>query len=139
MQTTKRKFFTLLSVALLAAFMAILFVTGATNAGARPQEITGERNHIVTLDQAVKYVQNYAAAPTFSIKGGYFDRGIFDKILAQTDCIGIRYYYGRKDDGSQVIVLTGVDSQGKDMTGGILGEDMIPCPPLCGQGSPLNR
>ena len=139
MQTTKRKFFTLLSAAVLSALVLFLFSTGATNVGARPQEITGANNHVITLDQATKYIDKYKAAPTYAIKGAYFDRSIFDKILAQTDCVGIRYYYGRKDDGSPCLVLVGVDSKGGDMTGGILGEDAVPCPPLCPPGSPLNR
>ena len=139
MQTSKRKFFTLLSAAVLTAFFVFLLAAGATNAGARPQEITGANNHVVTLEQATKFVKNYTAAPTFAVKGAYFDKGIFQKILAQTDCVGIRYYYGRKDDGAPCLVLVGVDSKGSDMTGGILGEDAVPCPPLCPPGSPLNR
>jgi len=137
MQTTKRKFFTLLSAAVLTALVVFLVATSATNAGARPQEITGANNHIITLDQAVKYVQNYAAAPKYAVKGGYFDRSIFDKILAQNGCIGVRCYYAQKDDGSPSLVLVGVDTQGKDMASGILGDDWVPCPPLCGIASPL--
>ncbi len=139
MQTRKGKFFTLLSAAVLTALVIFLLATGATSAGARPQEITGASNHIITLDQATKYIGNYSAAPAFAIKGAYFDRSIFDKILAQTDCIGVRYYYGRKDDGTPCLVLVGVDGRGDDLTGGILGEDAIPCPPLCPPGSPLNK
>lgn len=139
MPTSKRKFFTLLSAAVLTALVLFLFATGATNAGARPQEITGSNNHVITLTQATKYIQNYSAAPTYAIKGAYFDRSIFDKILAQTDCVGIRYYYGRKDDGTPCIVLVGVDSKGSDLTAGILGDDAIPCPPLCPPFSPLNK
>jgi hypothetical protein len=139
MQTSKRKFFTLLSAAVLMALAVFLFATGATNAGARPQEVTGANNHIITLDQATKMIQNYAAAPRYSVKGGYFDRSIFDKILAQKDCIGVRCYYAQKDDGSPSIVLVGVDSQGKDIAAGVLGDDWIPCPPMCGIASPLYK
>jgi hypothetical protein len=138
MQTSKR-LFTLLSVGLLTILLVLLGATGATPAGSQPQEYTGSTNHIVTLDQAVKFVSTYKLAPTFAVKGAYFDRSIFDKILAQKDCIGIRYYYGRKDDGTPCLVLVGVDSKGNDMTAGILGEDAILCPPLCPPASPLNQ
>lgn len=138
MQTRKR-FFTLLSLGILTALVVLLLSTGATTAGSQPQEYTGSTNHIVTLDQAVKFVSNYKAAPAFAVKGAYFDRSIFDKILAQTDCIGVRYYYGRKDDGTPCLVLVGVDSKGADITIGILGEDAILCPPMCPPASPLNK
>jgi hypothetical protein len=139
MQTSRRKLFTLLSAAVLTVLVVSLLATGATNAGARPQEITGASNHIITLDQATKYIKNYSVAPTYAIKGAYFDKSIFEKILAQTDCVGIRYYYGRKDDGTPCIVLVGVDSKGSDIAAGILGDDAIPCPPLCPPFSPLTK
>jgi hypothetical protein len=138
MQTKKRKFFTLIAVAVLSVLATLLLTTGAKSIETR-QEITGAYNHVVTLDQAIKYVDNYAKAPKLSIKGGYFDRSIFDKILAQSGCIGVRFYYGQKDDGSPTIVLVGVDSKNQDLVGGILGEDIIPCPPMCPMISPLNK
>lgn len=138
MQTTRRNFFTLLTVAILSALVTLALTSSVPNAAAR-QEITGANNHIITLEQAVKYVENYAKAPAYSVKGGYFDRGIFEKILAQDGCLGIRCYYGRNDAGAPVIVLVGVDKQNSDMTGGILGEEYIPCPPLCPSGSALYK
>jgi hypothetical protein len=97
-------------------------------------------NHVVTLDQAVRFIQNFKNSPTApSIKGAYFSRDIFDQILAQPGCSGIRYYHAKKDDGTATIVLAGVDGAGNDMTHGVLGETGWPCPPLCGAPNELNR
>ncbi len=103
-------------------------------------QYTGNENHLITFDQAVKYIQNfkqYPAAP--AVKGGYFGRNIFDKILAQGGAVGIRYYYAAKDNGSPTLVLVGVDSSGNDMVQGVLGEEQFPCPPLCGSTNQLSK
>lgn len=103
-------------------------------------QYTGNENHTITLDQAAKYVQNFKNNPTApAIKGGYFGRNIFEKILAQTGCVGIRYYYAKMDDGSPTLVLVGVDGNGHDMTQGVLGEVIIPCPPFCDSPNQLNK
>jgi hypothetical protein len=114
---------------------AIILSVNTVNA-----QYTGSENHVVTLAQAAKYIQNFKshpAAPT--IKGGYFARNIFDKILAQPGCIGIRYYYAALDDSSPTIVLVGVDRNGNDIDSGVIGEVIFPCPPYCGSPNELNK
>jgi hypothetical protein len=140
MKTRKSNFLTLTAVALLSSLVTLLLVFGTSSISARQQQLTGNENHLITLDQAVKYIQNYTfspAAPT--IKGALFARSAFDKILSQPGCIGIRYYYAKKDDGTATIVLVGVDSNGNDLTVGPMAEDPFPCPPFCGSPSPLNK
>ena len=103
-------------------------------------QIPAIQNHVVTLDQAVKYIQNYKKNPVApSTKGGYFGRNIFDKILAQQGVVGIRYYYAAKDDSTPTLVLVGVDSTGNDMEQGIIGEWTAQCPPICPQPNRLNK
>jgi len=140
MKTNTSKLFTLLAVALVSSLVTLLITLNVTTASARQdQQFTGNENHVITLDQAVKLVQNYQASPRVpSIKGGYFGRSIFDKILAQNGCVGVRFYYAQKDDGSSTIVLVGVDNLANDLTGGILGDIIWPCPPYCAT-SVLNK
>ena len=103
-------------------------------------QYTGSGNHVITIDQAAKFVQNFKQNPTApTIKGGYFDRNIFDKILAQQGVVGIRYYYAAKDDSTPTLVLVGVDSTGNDMEQGIIGEWTAQCPPICPQPNRLNK
>jgi hypothetical protein len=140
MSTAKSKFLTLVAVAVLSSVVTLFLVLGTNTLGARPQQLTGQENHAITIDQAAKYVQNFKNFPkTPAIKGGFFGRNIFEKILSQAGCIGIRYYYGQDDNGASNIVLVGVDMVGNDMTAGVLGEINIPCPPVCPAPNQLNR
>jgi hypothetical protein len=139
MKTNMSKVFTLLAVALVSSLATLVITMNVTTAGARQQQFTGSENHVIALDQAVKLVQNYQMSPRVpSIKGGYFGRSIFDKILSQSGCVGVRFYFAQKDDGSSTIVLVGVDNATNDMTSGILGDIILPCPPYCGT-SVLNK
>ena len=140
MKTKKWDFLTLMAVAIVSCVVTLFLVIGTNTLGARPQQFNGNENHTITLDQAVKYINNFKNFPkTPTIKGAYFGRNIFDKILSQPGCIGIRYYYAQKDDGSSNLVLVGVDGSGNDITVGILGDEAFPCPPYCGPPSQLNR
>jgi hypothetical protein len=64
-------------------------------------------------------------------RGGAFSRRIIDKILAQPGCIGIRFYYAQKDDGTPTVVLLGVSSAGADIATESEADAAIPCPPYC--------
>jgi hypothetical protein len=140
MQKHRPSFLIFAAVIVGGSALILLLVIAANSMDARQQQYTGNENHVITLDQAVKYVQNFTNNPTVpNIKDAYFGRNIFDKILAQPGCVGVRYYYGKKDDGSAAVILVGVDSGGNDLTQGILGDDAKPCPPWCPVASPLNR
>jgi hypothetical protein len=77
-----------------------------------------------------------------------FDRAIFDSILSQTGCVGMRIYSGLNPNLSLRSIIVGVDDQNKDMLpdnafaiggdGRSIGEDGQPCPPYCPPSSPLN-
>jgi len=140
MKTNKRKFLTLAAVAVVTSLATLVLVLGASGITARQQQVTGQEDHIITLEQATKYVENFKSFPTApTIKGGYFSKAAFDKILSQPGCVGIRYYYAKKDDGSATIVLVGIDASGNDLTYGPLADLSVPCPPYCGSPSPLNK
>jgi hypothetical protein len=140
MRTHKPNILTFMAVALVSSLVTLLLIFGPSSTAARQQQLTGNENHLITLDQAVKYVENFKSFPTTPlIKGAYFGKNIFDKILGQAGCVGIRYYYAKKDDGTATIVLVGVDSNGNDLTQGILAEEGLPCPPFCPSPNPLNR
>jgi hypothetical protein len=140
MQKIRLKFVTFTVVALVSSIALVFVVSVQSDARTHRLELARAGDHVVTLDQAVKLIQNFKFSPTApSIKGGYFTRDIFDKILAQPGCSGIRYYYAKKDDGSATIVLLGIDGGGNDMTSGILGDWTYPCPPYCGSPNQLNN
>jgi hypothetical protein len=63
-----------------------------------------------------------------------FPREVYERILAQPGCAGIRAYEARDEGGKRQTVLVGVDADGNDMTAGVLAEFAFPCPPYCGGG-----
>lgn len=60
------------------------------------------------------------------------------KILDQQSCVGLRCYFGTKDDRTPCLILVGVDADGNDLEGGPLVEDGLPCPPFCPSSSSLS-
>jgi len=99
-----------------------------------------QKDHTITLDQATSYVENFRFSPTApSIKALYFGREAFDKILAQSGVVGIRCYYAKNPDGTDGLVLVGVDAQGNDLMDGPFQDAGFPCPPFCGAPTPLNK
>ncbi len=105
----------------------------------------GAEKHEITVDEAKKLIQNRQKGLVVkawkgkvpAIKGGSFERAVFDKILSQPGCEKIRFYYAAEADGSPTVVLVGVDSTGKDMTLGAICEKGMPCPPYCDGASIL--
>ena len=140
MQKIRLKFVTLALAALVSSIALVFFISTHSDARTNRPEVASAGDHVITLDQAVKYIQSFKSSPTApTTKGGYFSRDIFDKILSQAGCSGIRYYYAKKDDGTATIVLVGVDGGGNDMTAGVLADLSWPCPPMCGAPNELNR
>lgn len=94
---------------------------------------TGNEQHQITTETALRYVSNYHTMSGEQLTAGYMGRNIFAKILTQEEAVGVRIYNARLDDGRPTYVVVGVDSDGNDLLAGVIGEDIIPCPPRCGK------
>ena len=117
------------------AFTLSLMICGSAFA---QNSQSGSTDQFISLDEAVKLTANFrAAAGPSAIKGGYFKKETIQAILDQPGCVGLRYYYGQKEDGTPVLILVGVDKNGNDLTDGLLAEFSTPCPPFCPENSPL--
>jgi len=93
-----------------------------------------QRDHRIALTAAATLTKRYRDQSPGAVHAGMFPRDVFDRILAQTGCAGIRIYYGRDDTGGLALVLVGIDANGNDMTAGELDEFQFPCPPYCDDG-----
>lgn len=92
-----------------------------------------ERNHKVSLAAAAALTKGYRdVAPKGSPLASLFPREVFERLLAQPGCAGIRIYHGRNDRREHELLLVGVDQAGDDMTTGELFDFGMPCPPYCG-------
>jgi hypothetical protein len=119
-------------------FLAI--ATLAIDASSYSQAIPPQ-NHQISLADAKRYIQNFRNNLTIdcSMKGGAFNREIFDRILAQPGCTAVRYYYAKTDNGTPTIVIVGVDTNGIDMESEVIGESSFPCPPICDTNGALSK
>lgn len=93
------------------------------------------KSHRIALAEAAAQARRF---PKGQHKGGLFLRKELDELLAQSGCAGLRFYYGRKADGQDSLILVGVDNEGNDMVQGVVLEDHFLCPPLCGNANALN-
>ncbi|HEY5407791.1 MAG TPA: hypothetical protein VIJ92_11920 [Ginsengibacter sp.] len=77
-----------------------------------------------------------------------FNRHAFEKLLAETDCAGIRIYYGMDEKLKVHAVLVGVNDSNEDIlpsqgnqpqsTIPVIVEEGQRCPDICPEKSPLN-
>ena|SRR5689334_23541974 len=93
------------------------------------------RRHKITLEEARSLVRR--GARPITTRGGHFPREVFEAILAQPNCAGIRFYYGTNTDGSPALVLVGIDATTADLTNGEIIDTHYPCPPFCDDNSAL--
>lgn len=98
-----------------------------------------KNNQIISLDEASKLTSKYREqAETDAIKGGLFWKEYVQKLLEQPGCVAMRYYHAIDDKGNPAIVLVGVNNEGEDITGGVLLEIGMVCPPWCPSSNKLN-
>ncbi len=77
-----------------------------------------------------------------------FQRDVFDEVLAQAGCTGLRIYYGMDRDLKIHAIIVGVNEKNEDMLpagvsltdgeGSGIIEDGARCPEECPPSSPLN-
>ncbi len=105
----------------------------------RTHRFTGKEQHFISLAEASLLTRKYrASAGRGTVKGGFFSRSIYEKVLGQKGCLGVRSYFAALNDGTPTLVLVGVDEAGNDMIRGVLGDDAFPCPPFYGCYNLLN-
>ena len=97
------------------------------------------RDHRISLEDAAALTRRYRdEAGKGAERAGAFHAGQVSELLAEKGCVGLRIYYGKHEDGRDALILVGVDADDKDLTGGMVLNFQYPCPPYCGDGSPLN-
>jgi hypothetical protein len=104
-------------------------------------KFNGKENHKINLEEAAKLTSNYRnqfESGKKYIKGEAFGKNAIIDMLNQPNCVGTRIYYGLKNDGTQCLVLVGVDADGNDLVDGVILDMGTSCPPHCSTDNPLN-
>jgi len=97
-----------------------------------------DRDHRISLAAAAALTKRYQAANPKAAKAAAFHGDQVQAMLSQPGCVGLRLYYGLNSDGTQAVVLAGIDASDSDLTDTLL-EYGFPCPPICGPGNTLNN
>ncbi len=100
---------------------------------------TGFEDHSISVEDAGSLTRNYRQqAGKGAVNGGFFGRAAIEQVLSQEGVVGIRYYYAKENNDRPVLILVGVDENGRDLYEGFVCERSVPCPPYCGSFNPLN-
>lgn len=74
---------------------------------------------MVTVAEAIAFINNYRSrAGAEAVPGGFFDKRAIQAILQQPNAVGMRYYYGIKDNGLPVLLLVGTSADRNDLIDG---------------------
>ena len=99
----------------------------------------GTEGSFVTLREASDWTANYRATiSSGDIIAHFFGADKIKDILDQTDCVGIRIYYGIDEYGKKNLILVGAKANEDDMTTGLILERSQLCPPKCSSLNDLN-
>ena len=121
-----------LVISIISVLLTAGFVVTREPALDEKSVFTGNEQHQITTETALRYVGNYHSMSGEQMTAGFMGRNIFEKILAQDGAVGIRIYNARLENGAPTYVIVGVDKDGNDLIGGVIGEDVLNCPPVCG-------
>jgi hypothetical protein len=100
---------------------------------------TDQMGEFISLQEAsemtARYRENIQPGETIAVAGS---KAIFEQILAQPGCEGLRMYFAIEADGSNTLVAVGIDEQSNDITEGLIAENFIACPHRCSTRNSLN-
>lgn len=97
----------------------------------------GNEGEQITLQQGGELTAKYRATNPNGIKGVFFGKAHIEKILAQGDCKGLRFYFAENATGEPTLVMVGADSAENDQLNLIIDQAM-PCPARCSSPNALN-
>ncbi len=98
----------------------------------------GKEGAPIDLSEASQWTRNFRTQNPGQVKAHYFGRDIIEKILDQSECVGIRIFQAINEQGEQHLILAGTDANENNQLHGLLGEASIPCPNQCGNADALN-
>jgi hypothetical protein len=95
----------------------------------------------ITLAQAQAWATKWRSNPANTVKAHLIPEVDISQLLAEPGIANIRAYIGIDDNGTNKLMLVGVDADGKDMindaTGQYIYDFTRPCPADCDNTSPL--
>lgn len=89
-------------------------------------------NHRIAIADAVAHAKRHRGGGAHRAgDSGAFNAKPLQELLGQPGCSGMRFYMGRNERGERSVILVGVDAKGNNMSGGVVLNSHLPCPPFC--------
>jgi hypothetical protein len=98
---------------------------------------TGNEDYEITLQEGVDLTKRYQSLFAGGVKGVYISQSSLQDLLGQSTAVGVRIYFGLTSGLKMTCVLVAVNSNGEDLSAGIIVDQGSPCPPGCDPNSPL--
>lgn len=98
---------------------------------------SGNEGQVITLAEGAELTARHRAKYPNGTKGVVYGNDLIQQLLDNPGCVGVRMYFAQESDGSQTVVLVGVDAEGNDLLN-LIVENGIKCPPHCGDSNALN-
>ena len=92
----------------------------------------------ITLKEGAAMTASFRQSHPNVTKAVYYTSDVFEDLLAQENCEGIRIYNAINESGVLTNVLVGVDKFGNDMITGKVYDNAIPSPPATPLSNSLN-
>ncbi len=102
---------------------------------------TGHEDNEIAFEDGSMLTKRYREGiKSGDINANYYSKDSITKLLDQAGSVGIRAYFGRKEDGQLCLVIVGVDSDGNDQIGNnfVCIDTGTQCPPNCSTPNILN-
>src|SRR5689334_4206325 len=98
---------------------------------------TGHEDHTITLTTGSALTKEFRKRYSTQPKGYFFSKDTLQSMLDQSDCVGIRFYFGCDSSGILKLVFCGCLDNENDILA-IVGDGGNICPPACGNTNALN-
>lgn len=99
----------------------------------------GNEGDFITLREGSEMTKRYRnTIQPGEVIGGFMGKEKIKKILAQNECVGIRFYFAKDENNENTIVIVGADGNENDLVNGLIADKIIKCPPNCSSSNSLN-
>ena len=91
---------------------------------------------LISEEKARELISDFAKKFPGEVVSSFIGSANVNIILEQENCIGLRIYNGYDEIAQKIsLVLVGVDQSDNDiLTGAIIYDKLITCPPICSTG-----
>ena len=93
---------------------------------------TGKEGGEIDHETAISWTKNFRDKHPGETISHFFGREILEKLLAQKDCVGLRFFHAHDHQGKKHLVIVGTGGDGNDLTsksaGHMMADQSYPCP-----------